>query len=287
MKKQIRSSLIAAITILCICICGCGKDNGNATDNGNNSEIGDNGNKGNNEKKDGEIVGADWRTWGTIDAFGTLVADGKETNVCVCLFADRAELYYDEPTQNLYKTIDYAQTLTDEQYKHVEILFTDFNYDDNTDITIEVGTEEALELRMCYVYDMGDYVYLQSLAYPPFNFEDNGNDIDGADWRTWGIIDGYGTIYADGLEFYVCACLYNDRAEIYYDEPDQRLYRTIEYAQTLTDEQLKNAKIIFSELNGDDNTDITIEVGTENTTELRMSYVYDMQEYVYMKGISY
>jgi hypothetical protein len=285
MKKQIKITLIAALTVLCICLCGCGgKDTGNNTDNGKNPGVTNSGNKGN---KDGEITGADWRTWGTIDGTGTLVAEGNETKVCVCLFADRAELYYDEPTQRLYKTIDYAQTLTDEQYKHVTINLTDFNYDDNTDIAIEVATDEGLELRMCYVYDIGDYVYLQSLAYPPIIFDDNGNNIDGADWRTWGIIDEYGTIYADGLEFYVCACLYNDRAEIYYDEPDQRLYRTIEYAQTLTDEQLKNAKIIFSELNGDDNTDITIEVGTENTTELRMSYVYDMQEYVYMKGISY
>ena len=51
---------------------------------------------------DDDIVGADWRTWGTIDAYGKINPDGDEIDLCVCLFADRAELYYNEESQSLY-----------------------------------------------------------------------------------------------------------------------------------------------------------------------------------------
>ena len=124
----------------------------------------------------GSVEGADWRTWGIIDAYGTLEAEGSSTDLCVCLYADRAELYYNEESQNLFKTIEYPETLTTEQYENVTITFEDLDGDDNTDITIGSITPDGAERRFSYVYDMGEYVYMEALSYPPANYDVDGSE---------------------------------------------------------------------------------------------------------------
>lgn len=123
---------------------------------------------------DSQLVGADWRTWGIIDAYGTLSLDGEDTDVCVCLYADRAELYYDEENQNLFTTIDFPERLSDEEYEKLSIEFEDSTGDDNTDIAFTVGTEDVVDRRFCYIYDddAEEFVYDAFSAYP------NSNDSD-------------------------------------------------------------------------------------------------------------
>ena len=166
MKKKILS-LLLTFTFAVAALTGCG----------NNSNMGgiDGGSTG------GSVEGADWRTWGIIDAYGTLVADGNSTDVCVCLYADRAELYYDEESQSLFKTIEYPETLTTEQYENVTISFEDLNGDDNTDITIGSITPDGAERRFSYVYDMEEYVYMEALSYPPANYDDMYAEGEGAE----------------------------------------------------------------------------------------------------------
>lgn len=116
---------------------------------------------------DGSIDGADWRTWGIIDDYGTINTGSEEIDVCVCLFADRAELYYNEGSQSLYKTIEYPRRLTTKQYENSDISFEDFNGDGITDIRVTVEDSEGVELWMTWVYDTDDFVYMAGLEYPP------------------------------------------------------------------------------------------------------------------------
>ncbi|MBQ4225205.1 MAG: hypothetical protein II664_02705, partial [Oscillospiraceae bacterium] len=116
---------------------------------------------------DGDIVGADWRTWGIIDDYGTINTGSEEIDVCVCLFADRAELYYNEESQSLYRTIEYLRRLTTKQYENSNISFEDFNDDGMTDIRVTVEDSEGVELWMTWVYDTDDFVYMVGLEYPP------------------------------------------------------------------------------------------------------------------------
>ena len=63
---------------------------------------------------DEQIVGDDWRTWGTIDDYGTITLDGEETEVCVCVGEDDASFYYDEPELQSY---DLSQMFIDARYQ--------------------------------------------------------------------------------------------------------------------------------------------------------------------------
>ena len=157
MTKNLAKYLV--IGVACILgVCGCGKviDSPDQPDGG-------------------EIEGADWRTWGIIDAYGTLTADGTDTDVCVCLFADRAELYYDEESQSLYTTVEFPEKLSDEEYQKLSMEISDYTGDGNSDIAFIVGEEDSVTRRFAYIYDQGDFVYDAASA---FNFADSDEAAD-------------------------------------------------------------------------------------------------------------
>ncbi len=158
MKIKIFTKLFAIGAACVLSICGCGNGASDITD--------------------GEVVGADWRTWGIIDDYGTLTLDGTETDVCVCLFADRAELYYDRENQELFKTIEFPEKLSDEEYEKLSIEFIDNTGDDNTDIVFVVGTENTVDRRFSYIYDsdVKDFAYDAFSAYPNPNVVDDSGE---------------------------------------------------------------------------------------------------------------
>lgn len=62
---------------------------------------------GNQGTTDDDIVGDDWRTWGTIQDTGTLTHDGQMIDVCICITDTGADLYYDRAEQELYTTVQF------------------------------------------------------------------------------------------------------------------------------------------------------------------------------------
>ena len=112
-----------------------------------------------------EPEGADWRTWGIIDDYGTITADGTDTDVCVCLFADRAEFYYNKEHQELYKTIEFPEKLTDEEYVYLSMEIADYTGDGNSDVSFAVGKEDAIKKRFSYIYDQGEFVFDEASAF--------------------------------------------------------------------------------------------------------------------------
>ena len=165
-KNLTKLFAIGAACVLSICGCG-GSADANQTNGGNGGS-----------SNDQQLEGADWRTWGTIDEYGKLSLDGTETDVCVCLFADRAELYYDQENQELFKTIDFPEKLSDEEYEKLSIEFIDNTGDDNTDIVFVVGTENTVDRRFSYIYDsdVKDFAYDAFSAYPNPNVVDDSGE---------------------------------------------------------------------------------------------------------------
>ena len=66
---------------------------------------------GNQGTTDDDIVGDDWRTWGTIQDTGTLTHDGQMIDVCICITDTGADLYYDRVEQELYATVQFPVPL--------------------------------------------------------------------------------------------------------------------------------------------------------------------------------
>ena len=66
---------------------------------------------GNQGTTDDDIVGDDWRTWGTIQDTGTLTHDGQMIDVCICITDTGADLYYDKAEQELYTTVQFPVPL--------------------------------------------------------------------------------------------------------------------------------------------------------------------------------
>lgn len=167
-----KRKLAALLLTVCMLLAGCGSKTETPANGGSNSN--------NNTTPSEPATGSDWRTWGTIDGYGTLHADGQDTKVCACVFADRVELYYDEPSQNLFKQIDYPEKLSTEQYEKAKVSFEDFNGDDNTDVRVTVEDANGVELWWTWIYDSNEYVYLVSLAYPPTPVSADAGAFDAA-----------------------------------------------------------------------------------------------------------
>ncbi len=157
MKKRWIACLLAA----CMLLAGCAART-EPSENGGTPAQPDEPSNG-----DREIAGQDWRTWGTVDGTGTLHIGGTDVDVCACVFGDRVELYLDEPSQNLYKQIDYPKKLSTEQYEKANVQFDDYTGDGNTDVRVIVGDESAPEQWWTWVWDTDDFVYAAALAYPP------------------------------------------------------------------------------------------------------------------------
>ena len=119
------------------------------------------------------------------------------------------------------------------------------------------------------------------------NKQEDGGGIEGQDWRTWGTIDGYGNLSLDGQDIDVCACVFGDRVELYYDEPKQNLFLQVDYPEKLTNEQYEKATVEFDDYNDDGNTDVRIIVGEEDSPEMWWTFVWDKDDFVYMAALAY
>lgn len=98
--------------------------------------------------------------------------------------------------------------------------------------------------------------------------------IEGDDWRTWGIIDAFGALDTEEGEVGVCALLYEDRAELYYDRESQALFDVLEYPVTLSGEEYEKAGIEFRDLNGDGHADARVYVEEEFDVPLAMTWLW-------------
>ena len=105
------------------------------------------------EEPDEDVAGADWRTWGLVQDAGTVVHDGEETDVLVCVNTDCLDLYYDDDTQTLYDYAQYPIALDDAQSAYQGISFDDQNGDGDSDLTATFVHDDGTETVFVWFWD--------------------------------------------------------------------------------------------------------------------------------------
>lgn len=107
----------------------------------------------------GEIAGADWRTWGTIQAAGTIVRDGEETEVLVCLDPDEAVFFYDSAAQTVFDSAVYPAVIEDAGTAFAGCTFDDQNGDGNSDVQLEFRHADGREAVLVWYWDAENGAY--------------------------------------------------------------------------------------------------------------------------------
>lgn len=100
-----------------------------------------------------DLIGTDWRTTGVARDGGTVIADGEETYVHMCVHSGDAVLYYDSEDQIEYAWLDYPAKIEGdpwEAFKGAD--FEDCNGDGDTDVTMHFIDGEH-DMTMVWYWD--------------------------------------------------------------------------------------------------------------------------------------
>ena len=86
--------------------------------------------------------------------------------------------------------------------------------------------------------------------------ETTPDDIASDDWRTWGTIQDTGTLTRGGDSTDVCICVSDDGAKLYYDLPEQELYGSVVFPESIDGAACCYQDTDFTDLDGDGNSDM-------------------------------
>lgn len=100
-------------------------------------------------------------------------------------------------------------------------------------------------------------------------------DVAGADWRTWGLVQDAGTIVHGGERINVLVCVNHDSLDLYYDDDTQTLYDYANYPIELDDAQSAYQGTSFEDQNGDGNSDLTAAFVHDDGTETVFVWFWD------------
>ena len=117
--------------------------------------------------------------------------------------------------------------------------------------------------------------------------EETKDQNEGEDWRTTGVIDGYGSIIIDSGKIDVCVCIFEDRVELYHDKKEKISFTTLYYPDRLTDKQYEHSAVEFDDVTGDGCTDITVKAETDAGLERSMTWIYEDGFMVYEDSLEY
>lgn len=113
------------------------------------------------------------------------------------------------------------------------------------------------------------------------------NDITGDDWRVSGVVVGSGTITHDGESVDVLVTVSESGAAFYRDLPEQVLFDSVAFPETIEDISSSAFQISFDDQNGDGESDVLVEIGHEDMSNTTMLWLWDPQErYVYQPEYS-
>lgn len=104
------------------------------------------------------IAGTDWRTWGIIDDYGTLVRDGETIAFCACVHTGDTTLYYDTESQVLLAELVYPAPVENAEQRYLGMDTADRNGDGSSDVLLRFSQKEGtLELLFCWDPETGTF----------------------------------------------------------------------------------------------------------------------------------
>lgn len=109
-------------------------------------------------------VGGDWRTWGVINDYGTIVRDGAETTVCVCICDSTADFYLDREEQTVYASVQYPSKIDSASAYYQSVSFADLNKDGNSDVQITFSFGDGGETKLTWLWENSEFVYHAELS---------------------------------------------------------------------------------------------------------------------------
>ena len=113
------------------------------------------------------------------------------------------------------------------------------------------------------------------------------DDVAGDDWRTTGVVAASGTITHDGESVDVLVTVGESSAAFYRDLPEQVLFDSVAFPETIEDISSSAFQISFDDQNGDGESDVLVEIGHEDMSNTTMLWLWDSQErYVYQPEYS-
>ena len=102
---------------------------------------------------DDVIVGDDWRTTGVVQDSGTITRGGEDTFVLVCVHAEDAAFYYDEPEQVLFDFVDFPMAIQGDPWETFRSIdFADRTGDGNSDVAM-MFEEDGDTILMVWFWD--------------------------------------------------------------------------------------------------------------------------------------
>lgn len=110
-------------------------------------------------------------------------------------------------------------------------------------------------------------------------------EIVGDDWRTWGLIDSYGTLQRSGTEQTVCICVTGVSVDIYRDDASQMLLDSAELPVALS-EEYDDLSVSLDDLNGDGDSDLQLTVNDSAEGNLLITWLYEDSVFVFHSELS-
>lgn len=135
MKIKTITVLLLAL-VICFSFAAC-------SDNSDDEDYGD----------DGDIAGADWRTWGIIDSYETMFMGSNEVNLCVCVNDDGADFYYDDDSQTLFASVAFPMTIENARERIDGMSFGDIDQDEIGDFVIYFTNEDTEDYTFIWYWD--------------------------------------------------------------------------------------------------------------------------------------
>ena len=102
---------------------------------------------------DGDVAGADWRTWGIIDSYETMFMGSDEVNLCVCVNDDGADFYYDDASQTLFASVAFPMTIENARERIDGMSFGDIDQDEIGDFVIYFTNEDTEDYTFIWYWD--------------------------------------------------------------------------------------------------------------------------------------
>ena len=111
-----------------------------------------------------DVAGEDWRTWGWVDDWGTLVLDGEHIDLLLCVFSENAVLFYDDATMTEFADLEYPYPVEDAQERYDSLSLLDKNGDDWEDVRIVFRHEDGMDTVFVWCWDGSGFVFAPELS---------------------------------------------------------------------------------------------------------------------------